>query len=69
MATIEGMHCEGCEQRVEKRLSTLDGVRSVDADHEAGTAKVRFVTGQEDIEAIQQAIEDLGFAFEGIEDS
>lgn len=59
--TIEGMHCSGCENRVETKLSRIEGVRSVQADHDAGTAAVTLVAGQEDLEALREAVETLGF--------
>lgn len=59
--SIDGMHCTGCEDRVENRVSRIEGVRSVDADHESGQAKVRFVAGSEDAEALREAISDLGY--------
>lgn len=64
---IDGMHCTGCEDRVENRLSRIDGVRSVEADHGAGQAEVRFVAGSEDAEALRQAVSDLGYEVGEIE--
>lgn len=66
-ATIDGMHCGGCEDRVETRLSRIDGVRSVQADHEAGEASIRFIAGQEDAEALETAVDELGFALVGLD--
>lgn len=60
-ATIEGMHCSGCEKRVSERLSRIEGVRSVEADHEAGRARVTFVAGQEDADAVAAAVDELGY--------
>ncbi len=57
------MHCTGCQTRVDNRLAEIEGVRSVEADHEAGTAEVTFGAGEEDEAVLQEAIEDLGFAF------
>lgn len=37
---IEGMMCGHCEARVKKALEALDGVESVSASHETGTAEV-----------------------------
>lgn len=58
---IDGMHCGGCESRVKNGLSKLEGVRSVDADHEAGQATVTFVAGQEDLEALRETVSQLGY--------
>lgn len=68
-ATIDGMHCSGCEERVENRLSRVEGVRSVEADHEKGTATVAFVAGQEDDALTREAVEDLGFDLVNIDEA
>lgn len=59
--TIEGMSCTGCSSRVEEGLSKLDGVRSAEADHEAGRATVTLVAGQEDLEALRETVSKLGY--------
>lgn len=59
--SIDGMHCTGCEDRVENRLSRIDGVRSVEADHGTGRAEIRFVAGREDAEALRRTVSDLGY--------
>lgn len=64
---VAGMHCSGCEERVEHRLSEVEGVRSVEADHEGGTATVTFVAGQEDEAVLRDGIEALGYEVEAIE--
>lgn len=64
---IDGMHCNGCENRVTDRLSKLEGVRSVEADHEDGTAQVTVVAGQEDEAALREAVEDLGYEVAGLQ--
>ena len=38
--SVEGMKCEGCESRVENAIGTLDGVKSVEANHNENTVKV-----------------------------
>lgn len=40
LLTVDGMSCTGCESRIAKTLGRLDGVRSVEADHRAGTVSV-----------------------------
>lgn len=58
---IDGMHCSGCEERVEDGLGKVEGVRSAEADHEAGEARVRVVAGEEDEDALREAVEGLGY--------
>lgn len=64
---IDGMHCGGCEDRVQNALSRAEGIRSVDADHEQVTATVTLVAGQEDEQALREAVEDLGYEVTGID--
>ncbi|RDI72612.1 heavy-metal-associated domain-containing protein [Halopelagius longus] len=37
---VSGMSCNGCERNVENALKNIDGVRRVEADHEAGTVEI-----------------------------
>lgn len=57
---VEGMVCGGCENRVKNAVSTIDGVESVVADHNAG---IVTVTSKEDLDVnqIKEKIEDIGF--------
>lgn len=57
---VEGMMCEGCENRIKNAVSSIDGVIDVSAKHDTGIVKVltrENVT--EDI--IKEKIEDLDF--------
>lgn len=38
--TVSGMSCGGCEQNVEDALAALDGVTSVEADHEGDAVEL-----------------------------
>ncbi len=60
LLNVEGMHCGGCENRIQNAVSDIDGVESVEAKHDAGTVKV---TLNKDIDekVIAEAIEDIGF--------
>ena len=57
---VNGMVCEGCENRVKIALSTLDGVEGVDASHKTG---IVTVISNKEIErsVIEEKINDLGF--------
>ena len=57
---VEGMVCNGCENRVQNALKTIKGVESVVADHTAGTVKVSV---KEDVDknVLKEKIEDIGF--------
>ncbi len=55
--TVDGMACDGCEANVENAVSTLDGVGSVEADHESDAV---IVDGGDPNE-IRAAITDAGY--------
>lgn len=57
---VNGMVCEGCENRVKNALSTIDGVENVEASHKTG---IVTVISDKEIEksVIEEKINDLGF--------
>ena len=57
---VEGMVCEGCENRVKSAISLMDGVGNVDANHNTGIVTVN-VKEDLDIAKIKEKIEDLGY--------
>ena len=63
---IKGMHCEGCEKRIENALGDIKGVKNVEADYKSGTAVVE-TKSKIDNKKIEDTIEDLGFKVENIE--
>ena len=57
---IEGMVCNGCENRVQKALKNIDGVENVVAEHTTGTVTV--TSKNEVLDSImKEKIEDIGF--------
>jgi len=57
---VKGMHCEGCENRVQKVLSEIPGVSNVQADHSEG--KVQLETTEEvPTKNILNKIKSLGY--------
>lgn len=58
--TVAGMDCRACEERIERALSKLGGVRRVSADHAAN--EVRVVVDQAGSEqAVRAGIAAAGF--------
>lgn len=57
---VEGMVCNGCENRVQNALKAIKGVEKVIANHTNGTV---IVTSNEEVEedALKEKIEDIGF--------
>ena len=57
---VEGMRCEGCENRIQKKLMTFEEVESVKASHEK--KQVEIVLKQKmDEQILKDAISDIGF--------
>lgn len=57
---ITGMTCGHCEMSVREELGEIDGVTSVTASHEAGSAVVESAAPL-DIAAVRAAIEEAGY--------
>ena len=54
---VDGMHCEGCENRIKKALNNK-GIEDVKASHHDGNVIIKT---NNDINEIKEIIEDLGF--------
>ncbi|MDD7353882.1 MAG: heavy metal translocating P-type ATPase [Oscillospiraceae bacterium] len=64
---IEGMMCAHCEATVKKALESIDGVKSAEASHKNGTAKV-ILSSEVDKETIKKAVEDEDYTVVSFED-
>lgn len=61
--TVAGMDCRACEERIERSVGKLAGVRRVTADHAAG--QVRAVIDDRGSEAaVRDAVAAAGFEVE-----
>lgn len=58
---IEGMHCAGCSNRLEKILNNVDGVESAKVSLEEKSADIKYNEGEVELNTILQEIEDAGF--------
>ena len=57
---VEGMVCNGCENRVQNALKNIDGVENVVADHTTGTVTVTSKNEVAESTMIEK-IKDIGF--------
>ena len=57
---INGMVCGGCENRVKNALSTIEGIESVEANHNTGIVTIK---AEKDLDMVQikERIVYLGF--------
>lgn len=60
---VKGMVCNGCENRVQNALKTIEGITQVEADYTKETVKI---TASNEIseKTIEEKIEDIGFEVE-----
>lgn len=57
---VEGMVCNGCENRVQNALKTIEGIENVVANHKNGTV---IVTSKKEVKesVMKEKIRDIGF--------
>ncbi len=60
---VAGMHCTGCEAKIQSAVSGLSGVRSVRADHVTQRVEVEFDDAQLRASQILACIEDQGYQY------
>lgn len=57
---VNGMVCEGCENRVKNAVATIDGVERIEANHKIGMVTV-VLNKEIERSVIEEKIDDLGF--------
>lgn len=60
---VRGMVCNGCENRIQNALKTIDGINEILADYKQELVTVK-VDSEFDKNVIYEKIEDLGFEVE-----
>ena len=57
---VEGMVCNGCENRVQNALKTIEGIENVVANYTEGTVTI---TSKNEVSenVMKEKIEDIGF--------
>ncbi len=59
---IEGMHCDGCAQRVRRALERESGVKAAAVSYEAGEARVEFDEGATTTDRLREVIQRTGYS-------
>lgn len=59
------IHCEGCEQRIDRALKRLPGVLGVEADASSQRMVVEFDAGRVGDEELRERLDLLGYEVEG----
>ncbi len=66
--TVDGLACPFCAYGIEKQLTALEGVQSIEVDINEGLVVVTMAEGAEIAEAdLQQAVNDAGFTLRKVE--
>ena len=58
---IEGMHCTGCSNRLEKELNNTNVIGKAEVNFEQKEATITYNESQTNIDKIKEAIQDAGF--------
>jgi copper chaperone CopZ len=58
---VSGMTCTGCEGRIAKALSRLEGVVCSTANHQTGRVRVVFDAARTSERAVRSTIEQAGY--------
>lgn len=59
---IEGMHCDGCANRVKRLLEKEPGVRQADVAYQAGEARVQYNEHTVTTDRLREVVERAGYA-------
>lgn len=57
---VDGMHCEGCEKRIQNALKNLKEIKKVIANYKKGTVNIILKKEISKVK-IKEIIEDIGF--------
>ena len=58
---IEGMHCDGCAERIRSLLAAVPGVREASVSFAGGAARVRYNPHATNEARLAEVIEEGGF--------
>lgn len=58
---VTGMHCEGCENKIQKMLPRIESVANVKADRNAESVEFEFNSSDSVLTAVKSKIDDLGY--------
>ena len=58
---IEGLHCDGCVNRLTKVLKALDGVVDAKVSLENKSTEIEYDENELELDDIKQAVSDAGF--------
>ena len=60
----KGIHCSGCEARIQNVLSKLPGVQEVKADYKTQSVLLKLDPQKLNRQAVKEKLEELGYSSE-----
>lgn len=57
---VDGMMCEGCENRIKNALKKIQEIEKIMANHKNGIVQI-ITKGEVNINKIKEKIQDIGF--------
>ena len=63
---VPDIHCAGCEQSIERRLATRDGIDEVNASAGEHTVRVAYRPDRIGVHEIEEAVTSLGFRVQAV---
>ena len=58
----KGIHCSGCEARIQSVLSKLPGVQSVKANYKTQNILLKLDPQKLTVQAVKEKLEELGYS-------
>ncbi len=58
---VKGMFCNTCEDRIQKCLSSIDGIKNVKADYTKEEVSIEYDESKVHIDLLKEKIDDLGY--------
>ncbi len=55
------IHCQSCEERIRRTLSSINGVLKVEVDRVEHKVRISFIESKTDSATIRDTLEDLGY--------
>jgi Cu+-exporting ATPase len=60
----KGIHCEGCEARIQSVLARMPGVQQIEADYKTQKVRLSLDIDKVSIQDVKEMLEDLGYSAE-----
>ena len=57
----KGIHCAGCEARIQSVLARVPGVEEVKASHQTQVVRLTLDPGKVSVQEVREKLEDLGY--------